>query len=118
MMLSNLEKEDIILKAKSTPYKHSHWFTEGGKSVYDAVSYFTESNGFYLDTVRLKGPHETLGFVQTTGKHNFSREEIVNWFISKGAYDKLVIRYGSSKQPGSDRGILKIKTYLVLNGLL
>lgn len=106
-----IEDLKILERAKNTPYKHSKWFLEGGKSIYEAIEYFVKSNNFYLDfSTRIQHINQLKGY---KGKAN--REDIVEWLIEQKQYDKLIIRY-IGKGKGTDRGILKIQTFLILKG--
>ena len=106
------DKAMIILeRAKNTPYTHTNWYKEGGKSVYDAIEYFVKSNDFYLDfSSRIQHIGQLKGYKGST-----NRKDIVEWLINQREYDKLIIRY-SGKEKGTDRGVLKVQTYLILKG--
>lgn len=91
-------------KAKNTIYKHPKWFIGGQKTVYEAMKYFAESPDFYLDTTLKYVPKE----IDRTKPYN-----VLGWLIENKKYKDLVIRYAGS-EGGTDRGILKIKTYLEL----
>jgi hypothetical protein len=99
----------ILEKAKNTEYKHRQWFKEGGKSVYDAIEYFVKSGDFYLDfSSRINYASQIKGY---DGVNN--RKDITEWLISKKRYNDLIIRY-AGKEKGTDRGVLKVKTFLLL----
>lgn len=105
---NNLE---ILEKAKNTPYNHQKWFIEGGKNVYEVMEYFVKTNDFYLDfSNRIQHINQLNGY---KGKSN--RKDIVDWLVEQKQYDKLIIRY-KGKEKGTDRGILKVQTYLILLG--
>lgn len=106
-----LTDKQIIEKAKRTEYKHSKFFLEGGKSVYDAMSSFVKSGDFSLTLPRnITHASQIDGYTGVTEK-----EAIVQWLIDTKQYNKLVLKY-MGKEGGTDRGKLKIQTYLILKG--
>ncbi len=115
-----LEKEKILEKSKNTPYSHKNWFKEGGKTVFEAIDYYVNSQDFYLDTT-IKQFHELPEGLtddwlsEKTNKHiAIPLDYIISWLIKNNRYDKLVIRY-IGKEGGTDRGKLKIQTFLILS---
>ena len=116
------EREKILEKAKETEYKHPKWFKEGGKSVYDAVSYYQSSGDF---TVRLRPSRMSVGKIEGLEeymkKHKIQRElgigEVANFCINEGLYSNLAIIY-LGREKGQDTGKLKIQTFMILEGKL
>lgn len=111
-------KQNILDKAKRTEYKHKAWFSEGGKSVYDAIKYYVDSGDFYIDTTIKcyeQLPKEFFKEWLTTTKAEPTKRDITDWLIKNKTYDKLVIRYNGN-EGGSDKGKLKLQTYFALKG--
>lgn len=106
-----MKDKELLERAKSTPYKHSKWFMDGNKTVYEAIDYYVKSNDFYLDfSNRIQHVSQIKGY---QGKTN--RKDITDWLIEKKDYDSLIIRY-SGREKGTDRGVLKVQTFLILKG--
>lgn len=112
-----MTKQKILEKAKESEYRHKDWFSEGGKSVYDAIKYYVNSGDFYIDTT-IKNyeqlPKEFYNEWLTT-KAEPTKRDVREWLIKNKRYDKLVIRY-DGKEGGSDKGKLKLQTYFILKG--
>ena len=107
-----LTDKQIIEKAKRTDYKHAKFFTEGGKSVYEAMSSFVKSGDFSLTLPRnITHTNQIQGYNGAADK-----EAIIQWLINTKQYNKLILKY-RGKEGGTDRGKLKIQTYLILKGL-
>lgn len=107
----SLTDKQIIEKAKNTPYKHRAFFLEGGKSVYDAISYFVKCGDFYVTVPRnIKYTSQVDGYNGPADK-----EAIVKWLIDTKQYDKLIIKY-AGREGGTDKGKLKLQTFLILKG--
>lgn len=101
--------QKILNTAKETAYKHKDWFKEG-RSVYDAVSYFVDSGMFTLDT--------TVKYMNQLPEYKGKnlKSDIVEYLIEKEDWKHLVIRY-EGKEKGTDRGKLKILTFIYLQKL-
>jgi hypothetical protein len=108
-----MDEKKILEKAKNTEYRHKHWFKEGGKSVYEAIKHFVECGDFYLDfSSRINYASQIKGYDGLN-----SRKDVTDWLIEKKRYNKLIIRY-AGKEKGTDRGVLKVKTFLALKNAL
>ena len=105
--------EELIKKAKNTIYKNKDWFIGRNKNIFEALSYFVECNDFIIDYKRNLTTYEVsaMGY---TGVMCHNR--VLDWLIENKHYNLLKIVFTGS-EGGSDRGILKIKLFLYLNGL-
>lgn len=121
--MNNKEKEKILNKAKNTKYKHRIWSLEhmGIDTVYGFMKWAAKGNGMYLDVKRsIKYLSDIPEIYEAELKNDqlketYTRQEIVDLCIKHKNYKDLVI---ISDERGTDRGILKIKTYLILKGLI
>jgi len=106
-----MTKEEIIKKAEERFYKHRNWYREGGKTVYEAVKVFAESNDFFIGLKRtIKHISQIEGY---EGKPD--RKKIIAYCIENldEHWDKLRIKF-RGKEGGTDRGKLKLQTYLAI----
>jgi hypothetical protein len=97
----------LIQKARKTFYKHPAWFKEGNKTVFEAIRYMINCGDMGLDTTA-RYPSEIPNY---NGMND--RKEVIAYLIENEIWDKLVIRY-HGKEGGSDKGKMKILTYLYL----
>lgn len=100
----NAMERKIIERAKKTKYNHHKWFKEG-RTVYEAMEYFARCPDFVLDVVSSVTSEDVEGV-----RH---RGEAVDILVKKGLYSKLVLRY-NGRERGTDRGKLKLQTYIIL----
>ena len=110
-MVSDLE---ILKKAKKTIYRNnsSGWYLNNTtKTVYDVMSEFAKTKDFYLDILpKYKYQYQ----LQEIGYNGImERKSVTKWFIDNKHFDKLILRYSGS-EGGSDKGILKIRTFIIL----
>jgi hypothetical protein len=106
-----MTKEEIIKKAQGRFYKHRNWYSEGGKTVYEAVKVFAESSDFYIDLKRtIKSTGQIEGF-----EGRPLATELINYCIENldEHWDKLRIKF-IGKEGGTDRGKLKLQTYFAI----
>lgn len=106
----NNQKEKILNKAKNTIYKHNIWFCDGSKTVYEAIKYFVNHSDMKID---LKGSIKHIDDIEGyNGKPD--RSQIIQYCIDNfdDHWDKLII---NSTGRGTDRGKLKLQTYLILD---
>lgn len=117
--------EAILEKAKRTKYKHKMWSLEhmGIDTVYGFMDWAAnESNtGFYLD---LKPSIKYISDIPELEKelikkdasmHGITRSEALSMCIELGLYKYIRL---VSIERGTDQGLLKIQTYLILKGLI
>lgn len=98
---------NLISKAKTTTYKHKDWFVGGEKTVYEAMEYFVDSGMFSLQTTA-KYVNDIPGY---TGSP--VQSDIVDYLIEKRMWELLKICY-LGKEKGTDRGKLKVLTYIAI----
>jgi hypothetical protein len=111
-----MNNDMIIEKAKRTIYKHKHWYIEGNKTVYDAIKEMVETKDFFIDLKPKSYRNPSLIDLKfASGWHSLS--DVRNFCIENGLYQHLIFRYSGS-EGGSDKGNLKIKTFLILKGLI
>ena len=103
----------ILEKAKKTRYKHKDWYRGTNRSVYDIMLELTKTNDFIIDFSRNLSAYE-LREMGYAGELN--RSSTIQWLIDTEKYDKLLIRFTGS-EGGSDKGKLKIQTYLILKNM-
>ena len=116
--------EAVLEKAKRTKYKHNMWSLEhmGIDTVYGFMNWAANDGaGFYLELKPSLKYIEDMPEIETELKkrneltQGIKRSDILNMCIELGLYK--YIRLVSSER-GSDQGILKIQTYLILKGLI
>lgn len=121
--MNKQEKERILERAKNTKYKHSMWSLEhsGIDTVHGFMEWAAAGHGMYLD---LKPSIRALSDIsdvfeaelkKNNVKNTYKRQELIDLCIKYGSYNSLILR---SDERGSDRGILKMQTYLILKGLI
>ncbi len=113
------EHKKTLEKAKQTQYKHRIWSLEhmGIDTVYGFMEWAAGYGGMFLD---LKPSIKYLSDIPELEKTNllkdgYNKREILELCIQQGLYKYIILR---SDERGSDSGILKIKTYLILKGLI
>jgi hypothetical protein len=92
--------------ATKTIYKHKNWFKEGNKTVFEAVQYMVDSGDFYLDILP---KYYKQGY-----KEFRTTKEVLAYFIDNKMYGDIIIKY-AGREGGSDKGVLKVKTFINLN---
>ena len=119
----NRKHEAILEKAKRTKYKHNMWSLEhmGIDTVYGFMEWAADCNGMYLDlkpSIRYISQMPEIGAELKRNGISIdfrTKKEVLNMCIELGLYKYIILR---SDERGSDRGILKIQTYLILKGLI
>jgi hypothetical protein len=91
--------------ATKTIYKHKDWYKEGNKTVFEAIKYMQDSGDFYLDILP---KYKKTGF-----KGYKTVSEVLCHFINNKMYKDIIIRY-KGREGGSDKGALKIATWIKL----
>lgn len=108
--MNKSKKEEILEKAKRTPYKHSAWYKGQKISVYKAIKHYVDTRDFYLDIPRTL----TLTEIRRMGYQGEpDKSAIIQWLKSAEKYDTLRIRFAGS-EGGTDKGVLKVKTFIIL----
>lgn len=108
-----LDAGKVLAKAHKTRYKHPRFYLNQDISVYDAIYYYVKSRDFQLDVPRKM----LVRTPELQALNIWTVDELIRYLISVGRYKDLVIRY-RGKERGTDRGVLKVKTFIILKQLL
>ena len=103
---------EILKKAKNKTYNHRIWYSGFDKTVYEAIKHFADCKDFYID---LKGSIKYLSQIEGYNGLN-KRKDIINYCIEnfEEHWHKLIINH---PERGTDRGKLKLQTYLILSNI-
>jgi len=109
-----MNNQQILKKAKQTKYNHTNWYRWENKNVYEAIKYFVDSGDFYIDLKNIINSPSQIGYKPSS--KSITKEKLIKHCIDnfEEQWKNLRIRYAGS-EGGSDKGKLKLKTFLILD---
>jgi len=113
-----MDKYKILKKAKNTAYNHRVFYMGSNKTVYEAMKAFVKDSSFKIDLKRnIRSPSQIDGFLDDNHDNYPLRQDVIDYCIEnfETHWKNLVLVYRTHKDHHTDRGKLKLQTYLILD---